>query len=169
MSDKTQPKTSVIEEKVMHKINDGKIHMRSRSFYLYLSTLGAIAIVLLAFISTYFISIATLWLRVQAAKGPAYGAKQNLAILLGSFPWWALLLGLVSLIGIIYLVHKTGQMYKIRLIYLVPILVTVFITIGFIFSYSNLPRIFNGRRVSVISCDNNIACGSSVRGYLRNK
>ncbi|HZJ34685.1 MAG TPA: hypothetical protein VFD55_01575 [Candidatus Angelobacter sp.] len=170
MNDKIQSKNSAIEEKVMKKIHSGKIHMRPKSHFIYLSALSTISIVLLTFIATYFISFATLWFRVQAAKGPAFGARQNLAELAGSFPWWALIMGLISLAGAIYFIHKTGQMYKLRLQYLVPILLTVLIALGFIFSYSNLPRMFNGRKVGVISCyEDNITCDSSIRGYVRNR
>jgi len=170
MSDKIQPKNSPIEEKVMDKIHSGKIHMRPKSHFIYLSALSIISIVLLTFITTYFISIATLWFRVQVAKGPAYGAHHNLTELVGSFPWWALLLGLVSLAGAIYFIHKTGQMYKVRLQYLLPILISVLILLGFIFSYSNLPRMFNGRRSSMISgVDNNLRGNLSVKRYMRGR
>ncbi|MEI6850968.1 MAG: hypothetical protein WCK26_03305 [Candidatus Saccharibacteria bacterium] len=169
MNKKPQPKTSIIEENVMHKIHDKKTVIRPRSYYLYLSALSVIAIVLLVFITTYFMSIATLWLRIQSAAGPAYGAKQNLNTLLGSFPWWALLLGIISLVGITYLVKKTGRMYKIRLIYLIPLVIVASIVIGFIFSYSALPGMFNGHR-SNISCEtDDINCTSSGRGYNRNR
>src|SRR5665647_3523168 len=103
-----RPATSTIEAKVMQKIHTDKPRMRSRFHYLYLSALSVAAIVLLTFITAYFVSIATLWLRIRAAAGPAYGAKQNLALLTSAFPWWALLLGLASLAGVIYLIKKTG-------------------------------------------------------------
>ena len=109
MNKKSQPKTSTIEKNVMHQIHDKKTVMRPRSYYIYLTTLSVVAIGLLVFISVYFMSIATFWLRIQSAEGPAYGARQNLATLVGSFPWWALLLGVLSLAGIIYLVKKTGS------------------------------------------------------------
>lgn len=155
MNDKMQPKNSPIEEKVMEKIHSGKIHMRPKSHFIFLGALSIISIALLTFITTYFISIATLWLRVQAARGPAYGAHQNLAELAGSFPWWALALGLISLTGAIFFIHKSWQMYKVRLQYLVPILLVILVILGFIFSYSNLPRMFNGHRFSIVSVKSN--------------
>lgn len=168
MNKKPQPKTSTIEKNVMQKIHDKKTVMRPRSYYIYLTALSVVAIGLLVFISVYFMSIATFWLRIQSASGPAYGARQNLAALLGSFPWWALLLGILSLAGIIYLVKKTGRMYKIRLLYLIPLVIIISIVIGFVFSYSDLPRMFNGHRQNLSCSNSDINCQPTGNGYRRN-
>lgn len=167
---KTFPsKTSTIEEKVMNKIHTNELHMRSRYYYLYISALSVSAIILLIIASTYFVSIATLWLRIRAAEGPAYGARQNLTVLTDTFPWWALLLGLISLAGMIYFVNKAGQMYKLRLLYLIPLVVALIAVIGFMFSYSALPRMFNHHRSNISCTTNDVACNSYGRDYMRHR
>lgn len=114
-------------------------------------------------------SIVSLWLRIQTAAGPAFGAKQNLTILISTFPWWALLIGILSLFAIIIFVNKSGRMYKIRLIYLVPLIILTSIVVGYIFSYSALPALFNNYKQNS-SCEvNDTNCKPSAKGYRWNK
>jgi len=167
MNKKSLPKVSMIEENVMHQIHDKKTVMRPQSYYLFISVLIVIAAVLLIIVTTYFMSVTTLWFRIQSAAGPAFGAKQNLATLVGSFPWWALSLGLISLVSIIFLVRKTGRMYKIRLLYLVPLIIIISVVVGLIFSYSALPGMFNGHRQNISCSTNGANCRPIGNGYNR--
>ena len=159
-----RPATSTIEAKVMQKIHTDQPRMRSRFHYLYLSALSVAAIMLLTFITAYFVSIATLWLRIRTAAGPAYGAKQNLAILTSTFPWWALLLGLASLASVIYLIKITRMLYKIRLLYLVPAVVALLMALGFILSYSTLPAMFTNYRSTTSCSSTDVSCAAPGRG-----
>ena len=159
MNKKNNKKATTIEKEVMAKIQTGKVHMRPRSYFILLGSLIAIAISLLSFVSVYLMSVWTFWQRIIINDRPAFGAKRNLANLLETFPWWALILGIVLLICIIYLVKKTGHMYKIRLVYLIPIIIVGFIIVGFVLSYSDLPVFFNGH-------GSNMMDGSYNRGRL---
>jgi len=145
MSKIKQLKSINIEDAVMGKIKSGKTHMRPRFYYIVLAALSALSVIFLSITTVYFISVTSLWLRISAAQGPAYGVKQNLSNLITTLPWWALAFGLLSMIIIIYLVKKVGFLYKIRLIYMIPVIVSLFLLIGFIFSYSALPNTFETR------------------------
>ncbi len=169
MSKSNQIKTSKIEKQVMGKIHSGKAHMRPQSYYLSIGALGVLAVTLLSFAAAYFMSVSMLWLRIIAADGPAYGAKRNLTNLLETFPWWALLLGIVSVVGIIYLVKKVGHMYKVRLIYLVPIVIIAFVIIGVALSFSNLPGLMNGRGSNAACQADDISCNLTGRMYGRGR
>jgi hypothetical protein len=144
---------SPIEENVMSRIKTGKVKMHPKIYYSLVSLLSVMAIILMGVVSAYAMSVVTFWLRIQAAQGPAYGAKRNLANLVDVFPWWALLLGAVSLIAIVYLIRKFRGLYKIKLTYLILIVVMISAIIGFALSYSSLPSTFNRRAPACVVCN----------------
>lgn len=166
MSKNNQPTTSAIEQHVMETIRSGQAHIRSRAYYLSLGALGVLVVTLLGFVTSYFMSVTSLWMRIQTAAGPAYGAKRNLATLVDAFPWWALLLGLVSLVGIIYVIRKFGWLYKIRSIYLVPALIATFLVLGFAFSYSPLPDMFYQQGGTMMQNNSATTPSSSGNGLM---
>lgn len=145
MNKDNQKQTSNIKTQVMDKIKSGKTHMHSRLYYIFLGLFSVTSIILLSVSAIYFSSVASLWVRITTSQGPAYGARQNLETLISTFPWWSLLLGLVSLVAVIFLIKKLGRFYKVRLIYLITAVISLFILVGFIASYSNLPNILNNR------------------------
>ena len=145
---------SPIEKNVMVQIQTGQAKMRPRLYYSILTLAGVVSILLFSFVNTYFMSVVTLWLRVQAAQGPAYGARRNLASLIEVFPGWALLLGVVSLAGAIYRIRKVGSLYKMKLVHLISLVVAVSLALGLIFSYSALPNTFNRHGSACMGCNN---------------
>ncbi len=162
MSKVSQPKTSAIEQSVMDQIQRGQVHMHRRTYYITLTALGTIVVALLALATSYFMSIATLWLRIDAAAGQAYGAKRNLASVIEAYPWWSLVLGLLTLGLIIYLVRRVGNLYKVRLLYLIPLIIILFTVTGLALSYSPLPDIFDHQGT-------NITQGSQNQGQKQNQ
>ncbi len=160
MSKKITQTNDEIKEQVMSKIGDGSLHMQSKLHFVILGATSVVAIVLMVILATYFISVASLYVRLQIAQGPAYGIQRNLDSLLQAFPWQAIVFGCLSIVTAIYLIIKSGKMYKIRLAYLVPIVIAVTFVIGFILSYSSLPNFENG---------NQNGSGSSVKGYHYNR
>jgi hypothetical protein len=165
-----RPKTSTIEKKVMSQIKSGKAHMRPRSYYFSISALGIFSAIFLVFTAVYFASVSSLWFRIIAADGPAYGAKRNLATLAGTFPWWALLLGLISLFGLINLVKKLGHMYKVRLVYLIPLIAVLFMILGFALSYTDLPGLMNsGHKTNIVCSIDDLNCNINSRMYGRGR
>jgi hypothetical protein len=152
-----QKKISSIEKNVMSKIQNGEVKMRPRIYYLIVSVFGGLVIVMFGLVNAYFMSVVTLWLRVGAAQGPAYGARRNLTALLDIFPWWALILGFVSLSVVIYFIRKVGNLYKIRLVHLVVLVVAASVLVGFLLSYSALPNMLNRRGASCVVCNSSSA------------
>lgn len=167
---KNIPKTSVIENNVMDKIKSGQTHMRPKSYYAFISALIVATIALLSFITVYLTSVVSFWLRIIMADGPAYGAKRNLAASIDTFPWWAMILGIASIVGIIYLVKKYGHLYKIRAIYLVIIFIAFFASVGFALSFSNLPELFNNNhRINMACSSDDINCTINSGMYGRGR
>lgn len=179
MNKTSQPKTSPIEQSVMDQIQSGQVHMHRRTYYIALTALSTVVVALLAFASSYFMSIATLWLRIDAASGQAYGAKRNLASMIEAYPWWSLALGLLALGLIVYLVRRVGNLYKVRLLYLIPLIVILFAVIGLALSYSPLPDMFDRQGTNIVQdnqsqsqnqnqgANSNSSPNSSAGGYRR--
>lgn len=133
---------SKIEKLVMTKIKKQETEMRPHYYYSILTILGVLFVVLTGIVIVYSMSVVSLWLRIQDAPGPAYGAKQNLSNMIRDFPWWALILGFILLIITIYVIRKIGDLYKIRIIYLVAAIVALSVSLGAILSYTALPDLF---------------------------
>ena len=134
---------SSIEKNVMAKIKTGQAKMHPKVYFSIFNTIGVLMIILFGFVNASVMSLVVLWLRIQGAQGPAYGAKRNLASMIDIFPWWALLVGIVSLIAAIYFIRKIGNLYKMRLIHLVLLIIATSLVLGFALSYSSLPSFFN--------------------------
>jgi hypothetical protein len=168
MNKSSNKQSDKIELNVMKKIHEDKLQIRPKSYYIFLGVLSTSTIILLLMISTYLISIFSLWLRVSLAQGPAYGAKQNLASLISSFPWWIIIPAVISTIGLIYLIKKSSKAYKIRLAYLIPIILIIITTIGMALSYISLPNRFDNRRLDDSCLINDSHCIPILRGFGRN-
>jgi hypothetical protein len=147
-----------IETQVMTKVKSGQIKMRPKIYYVLTTVLSAALVAVLATLLSYSISLASLWLRLQSAAGPAYGAHRNLTSLVNSFPWWAVLLSVVALAGLVIFVKKQGSFYRIRLVYLITAIVLLATAVGYGLSYTNLPNTLkqqhgqNACQVSDVSC-----------------
>ena len=160
MNKKTSKNITRIEDKVMSQIGGGKVHMQSKARHIALGIAGVAAIVFAAILAAYSISVASLSIRLQIVQGPAYGIQRNLDSLLSDFPWMVVLLGILSVAAVIFMIAKSGKMYKIRLAYLVPIVIAVILAIGFALSYSALPDFGNrGQNTNM----------PSGRGYQRGR
>lgn len=135
-------KKSKIENSVMQNIKSGKAYMKPKWYYSLFAFLWISLIGLSSIVSIYIFSIISFWIRISLAKGPAYGAKQNLSTLISNFPWGLALLNVATLALTIYLVRKHSNLYKIKLSTLIPITISVLIIAGLLISYIDLP-IFN--------------------------
>ena len=137
---KQSTKQSKLQKTVMQKIITDDIKMRPRAYFIALSTLLGTVSFLLTIVFAYSISVLTLWIRIQNASGPAYGARRNLAILLQKFPWWAVLLAFFAMVLVAITVKKIGSLYKIRLPYIIAAVTLIAVILGFALSYSRLPN-----------------------------
>jgi len=105
---------SPISKKVMDRIEQGEIPMRHKTYYTISTLLGLVVFGLLALLSAYAYAIAFLWIRIASASTMAYGARDKLATITDSFPWWTIPVIIVSLIGMLYVSKKIGRLYRIR-------------------------------------------------------
>lgn len=149
-------KENKIEDQVIEKIKNDNLHMQSKKHFVIFGVVSVVAIILAVLLASYFISVLSLFFRLQVAQGPAYGIQRNLNALIQAFPWQALILGVIFIVAAIYLISKSGKMYKIRLRYTVPVIVAIIVLIGLLLSFISLPN--TGNR-------NMNGGGPSFRGY----
>lgn len=143
MTKKQNKKNSQIESTIMDKINSGEIKMRSHWYFGILGILSVLISALLGFVAVYASSIIALWIRIVSIDGPAMGIRNKIGELLLSFPWWSILLIIISVIILVYIINQFGHLYKIKPIYLLPLAIILVIIFGFASSYTNLPNILN--------------------------
>lgn len=156
---------SKIENKVMAKITSGQVKMRPHYYYSLVTVLSFAAVAVLAFALSYLLSLTNLWLRIQTATGQAWGAQRNLTSLVDNFPWWAILLAIAELVGLILIVKKLGKLYKVKLVYLVTAIVAIALLIGYGLSFTNLPNTFKKQPLQA-NCDTTATqCTTQVKGY----
>jgi len=168
MTKKQKLKNGQITSAVMDKINSGKVKMRPHWYFGLLGFLSILITGLTSLVAIYAGSIITLWLRVVSMDGPAFGMKNKIGELLLSFPWWSILLIILSVIILTSIVGKFGHLYKIRLTYLIPIALTLVIIFSYVTSYTNLPSIINIKSRADEQCDiNDEYCPISGRIYRR--
>ena len=132
---------------VMDKIKSGQVSMRPKWYFALTATLASATVLVLSVAAAYLFSIAFFALRIQTASTPAYGARANLANTIESFPWWALLLGVILVYVAVMVVRHHGRMYKHRPSTLTLVLVSISLIVGLGLSFfdkgsnhSNQPR-----------------------------
>jgi len=165
-----QPKKTNIENTVMTKIKGQEVNMKPHYYYTLLSVLGIGFVALASLVVAYSMSVVTLWLRIQDAPGPAYGAKRNLSSMIDGFPWWALAVGVILLVVSIVVIRKMGNIYRIRLAYLIPLILAAVVLLGFALSYTSLPNTFNdhNQRNNICGIDGT-NCQTRGNGNMRSR
>lgn len=146
-------KISQLETKVMSTIKSGKVKMKPHWYFILTGAFGSVLATIIGFAAIYATSVASLWLRVAAISGQAIGLKNKINDLVASFPWWTILIAILSLIVIVYMIKKFGHLYKIRPIQLVIITIISIVAIGFATSYTSLPNIL--MKTSTNTCSTN--------------
>lgn len=125
---------------VMEKIQKGEISMRPKVYFSVLTGLSILTVLVMSLLLSYLTSIVILWLRVESAAGPAYGARRNLAAAIAAFPWWALLASGVLLSGIVVFLKRHSNLYRFRWQTLVLLTILAATLIGFFLSNTNVPN-----------------------------
>ncbi|MEI6237165.1 MAG: hypothetical protein WCP03_01010 [Candidatus Saccharibacteria bacterium] len=165
-----QPKKTEIENTVMTKIKKQEVKMKPHYYYTLLSVVGIGFVILASLVVAYSRSVVTLWLRIQDAPGPAYGAKRNLSSIISGFPWWALIMCVILLIVSIVVIRKVGILYKIRPTYLITLILAIVVLLGFVFSYTSLPNTFHSRNQKNAVCSVDDAnCPTHGNGNMRGR
>lgn len=127
-----------ISSDVMNRIRQGEVRMKPRLYYSLLSVIGLIVGVASGLVVAYASNIIFFWLRITNSSGMAYGARRNLNETLAIFPWWALVLAIISGIVAIIFIRKFGRMYRHKTSTVAIIFVLASLIIGFGVSYLNI-------------------------------
>ncbi len=106
--------TDTIARAVMRDIADGKVTMRSRTYYTLLSGLVAATVIAAGTALAYVSSIAYFWVRISNSEGMAYGARARLSDSLAQFPWWLVIVAVALGAAAVWLVRQQGRFYKHR-------------------------------------------------------
>lgn len=133
-----------LEKNIMNKIMKEEVKIKPKVYFVIISALSILSAFVVAVVAAYSISILSLWIRIQNASGPAYGARRNLTTLVDQFPWWAIVFSVIALLAVIVLIKKTGSFYKIKLAYIVTAVLIIASIAGFALSYSQFPNIIKG-------------------------
>jgi hypothetical protein len=133
-----------LETNIMNKIMKDEVKIKPKIYFVLISALSVLSVMVLSLLAAYSISILSLWVRIQNATGPAYGARRNLTALVDKFPWWAILFSIISLVIVIFVLKKFGSLYKVKVVYLISAVLFIAMVIGFALSYSQFPNIIKG-------------------------
>jgi hypothetical protein len=163
MTKPKKPQINSVENEVMAKITAGQVKMHPRAYYTLVTVLSVAVIAILAVALGYLISLASLWLRIQKAAGPAYGARQNLTTLVDNFPWWAVVLAVLTIVALAIVIKRVGAFYKIKLAYLVTAIIVVAAAAGYGLSYTQLPNTFKRHNQNVCAITD-ANCTTQVKG-----
>lgn len=96
-----------ISENVMRQIRQGKVVMHSKIYFVLGSFLSFLAIFFTAIFSLFFLSLIKFTLRSHGPMGQ-YRLEQMIA----NFPWWAIILAILSMVMGIKLLKKYDFSYK---------------------------------------------------------
>ncbi len=145
MTQKT--KVSDMQREVIEKITRGDVSMRPGVYFTVALVSGVIAAIASIVLMAYFVRVVAIAIRIGTATTPAYGAKQNLANMLGLFPWWTLLLATVSGLVAAWLLNKYGRLYRYEARSIIGLFLILTIALGFAFSFVGEPRGFKQNAV----------------------
>lgn len=133
-----------IASKVMQEIEVKHVTMRPRWHFVATSALGLLGVVALTGLTVYLINIMTLTIRIQTIDRPLFGARQRLSDLLGSFPWWAAIVAIAAVPGLVWLLRNTSRLYRIRTGWTLLLVLSVSIMLGVLLSISPLNQMHPG-------------------------
>lgn len=130
---KNKERTTDIQSAVLEQIRSGSVHMRPRSYFVALWSLGIAASVGASLSIAYIISILMFAIRIQTASTPAYGARANLSTTLSGFPWWAVGATIILLIIATWLNKQYSHLYRYKGSYLAVLFISASLLIGIVF------------------------------------
>lgn len=127
-------------DEVLEKITNGEVTMRSKLYFSAALTVGIVAAVAATVLMTYFVKVVALVARIGTASTPAYGARENLAQTIETFPWWALLLAATSGAVAVWLLREYGRLYRHSLGTVIMVFLVATIIIGIATSFIGGPQ-----------------------------
>ena len=138
-----------ITEEIMKKIDIGEIKMKPKWYFIMGSILTFIGLVSTMVVSTFSVGLIRFSLRSHGPMG-----QYKLDQMIADFPWWTLILAILSLILGIWFIHKYDFSYKIK-----PWLIIV----GFI-----LAIIVGGYIIDITGINDVMSRQGPMRGMMKN-
>jgi hypothetical protein len=132
-----QKKQITIENEVMEKIHNHHIQMRPKIYYVFGSILVFLSLAFSIVSSIFLISLTRFALKTHGPMG-----QFRLEQLLSSFPWWAPILAIVSLIIGIWLLKKYDISYKKNFLLLCIMIVFAVLLAGWVIDYTGLDNVW---------------------------
>lgn len=114
-----------ITENVMERIHNGKIKMKPKIYFIIGSILTFFGLVFSIIISMLSIGLIRFSIR---ARGPM--AEYRFEQMVSDFPWWIVILTILSLVVGIWLIQKYDFSYKIKSWVIVLVFVLVIVVAG---------------------------------------
>ena len=123
---------------VMQQIEEGRVTMRPRTYFVLLAAASAAAVVSASLVTAYLTSMLFFWWRIQTADTMAWGARAHLSSAAASFPWWMLLLSIGLIALAVWLVKKQGRLYRHKTSTIVLGIILASILLGSVLSTFNI-------------------------------
>ncbi|MFA7685943.1 MAG: hypothetical protein WCX95_04045 [Candidatus Gracilibacteria bacterium] len=122
---------------VMGKIHHGEIKMRSRLYYILGSVLAMSGLAASIIVALFFVSLTKFMLRAHGPMG-----SFRLEQLISSFPWWAPIFAIFSLVIGLWLLRKHEFAYKRQPWMIIVGFVVTILIVGLIIDMAGLDEIW---------------------------
>lgn len=139
-----------ISENIMNQINQGKIKMKPKMYFIAGSILAFAGAVSAFVVSTFLVSLVRFSLRSHWGRGAQY----KLDLLISNFPWWIVIFAIVSLAVGIWLIRRYDFYYKIKP-WVVVLLFALFVVVS-------------GWVIDVMGLNNSIRHRGPMKGVMMN-
>jgi glucan phosphoethanolaminetransferase (alkaline phosphatase superfamily) len=127
-------KQPTIADSVLGQIKSGKVQMKPSIYFTLLSIASLVASLVAGIAMAYLSSIVFFWFKIMNASGNAYGVKNNFSQAVNSFPWWTILIFILSTVFIVFIIRRFGTAYRHKTRNIVLIVVVISIIVGFALS-----------------------------------
>lgn len=123
---------------VMKKIEQKQIRIKPRWYFTLTTSLGVVAVLSTIAAIIYTVRLISIKFFIDFSNLPRYGARQQLELLIASFPWWALIAMCTSIIALVWVIKKQGNLYSFKTNRIVMALAILILIIGLVFSQINV-------------------------------
>lgn len=150
-----------ITDQVMERIEKERIAMRPRWHFTFLAILSTISVILLSAATIYLVNVLTFKIRIETSDAPMYGARQRLDYMTANFPWWLLILALVSLAALVWLLRRRSSIYRWRTAWIVTAAVALSLIFGILLAQTPINNWQHGQSKPTQNMQNH---GGQYRG-----
>ncbi|MBW4062120.1 hypothetical protein HJC99_06115 [Candidatus Saccharibacteria bacterium] len=137
-------KQSDIAAKVMQEIDTKQVTMLPRWHFLATGILSVFGMLALSGLVVYLMNVITIALRIQIIDRPMLGARQRLSDLLTNFPWWAVIIAVIAIAGLVWLLRKNSRLYRVKLGWTLILVLVIGVILGLLVSTSPLNQVHGG-------------------------